>query len=847
MTTQHTPPIRIRSRREMRLSNGCRTWLSVLIAGVVGGSLGLSGLTARAADPTVKPLDDSTQKFLTQHCQACHMGPKPKGNFLLENLSQDFADKENRQRWLAVLEQIKAGTMPPKAKPRPPAPEVQTLVDWISGRAATEESARQAAQGRVVLRRLNRAEYANTVRDLLKVEVDLKDLLPLDTSTNGFDNNADALHVSSYLMENYLEAADRVLDAAIASGPRPNIINRRFDIKEEKSVKPTGSVYRHVDDGVAIFSSWVSANIQVTLWNFRTRERGKYRFRISGYGMQSDKPLNFHVVAGTLTAVTEERLIDYFSVPANQPTVVEFVEQLEARNCIRIVADGLGALPPEVEKVGAENYKGPGLVVQWVDIEGPLLDSWPPPSHQQLFGNLKQIPAPLPDAPHRREVVSEQPLVDAERILRDFTRRAFRRAVTDDDIKPFLDRVRVRLDQNYSFEQALRVGLKAILVSPHFLFLRERTGTENPATPQSDKTPPVRPAALDDFALASRLSYFLWSSMPDEELLQLAEQRKLREPDVLRQQVERLLSDAKAKAFTENFAGQWLGLRAIDDTTPERMLYPEYDDILKVSMVKETLLFFEEVLKNDLSLTNFVASDFSMLNGRLAKLYGIPDVEGLDFRKVTLPPDSHRGGVLTMASVLKVTANGTTTSPILRGAWVLDRILGTPPPKPTVDVEAVEPDIRGATTIRSQLAKHREIGECASCHVKIDPPGFALENFDVMGGWRDHYRSVREGEPAIVNGRRVRYMNGPPVDAADVLPDGRKFQNIDEYKQLLLADKDQLARALAEKLLSYGTGAAPTTTDRPEIEAIVNRVRDKQYGFRSLVHEIVQSPVFQSK
>src|SRR5436190_1535797 len=229
-----------------------------------------------------------------------------------------------------------------------------------------------------------------------------------------------------------------------------------------------------------------------------------------------------------------------------------------------------------------------------------------------------------------------------------------------------------------------------------------------------------------------------------------------------------MLDDAKAKAFTENFVGQWLALRAIDATSPDRMLYPEYDDILKVSMVKEVSLFFDEVLKNDLSLTNFVASDFSMLNGRLAKHYGIPAVdEGLNFRKVALPPESHRGGVLTMASVLKVTANGTTTSPILRGAWVLDRILGTPPPKPNVDVEAVEPDIRGATTIRNQLAKHRENGECASCHAKIDPPGFALENFDVIGGWRDHYRSIGKGGPAVVNGRKVRYLNGPAVDAAD--------------------------------------------------------------------------------
>src|SRR5438270_156706 len=232
-----------------------------------------------------------------------------------------------------------------------------------------------------------------------------------------------------------------------------------------------------------------------------------------------------------------------------------------------------------------------------------------------------------------------------------------------------------------------------------------------------------------------------------------------------------------------------------------------------------------------------VASGFSMLNGRLARHYGIPGVTGMEFRKVTLPKDSHRGGVLTMASVMKVTANGTTTSPVLRGAWVLDRILGTPPAKPTVDVEAVEPDIRGATTIREQLAKHRQKPECASCHVKIDPPGFALESYDVIGGWRDYYRSIGEGEPIIVDGRKKRYLNGPKVDAADVLPDGRRFQDIDEFKQLLLANKDQLARALTEKLLSYATGAAPTTADRAELEAIVRNIAGKNYGFRSLGHE----------
>jgi mono/diheme cytochrome c family protein len=832
------------------------------------------GMSVEAADANTPALPAQPQAFLTQHCQTCHSGDKPKGKFHLNSLATDFDSRANRERWLQVLEQVKSGIMPPADQPRPTAQEIQAIAKWIGDRVAAAENARSSSQGRVVLRRLNRAEYANTVRDLLDVNVDLKDLLPLDTSTNGFDNSAESLHVSSYLMENYLEAADRVIDAAIASGPRPQTLKRKFDIREERTVKPTGSVYRHTDDGVAIFSSWVSANIQVTLWNFRSRERGQYRFRISGYGYQSNaKPVNFHVVAGTLTAVTEERLIDYFTVPADKPTVIEFVEQLEAKNCIRIVADGLGALPPEVQKIGAENYKGPGLVVQWVEIEGPLLDSWPPRSHRQIFGDLPQEPSPKADSPNRREVVSKEPLADAERILRSFTQRAFRRAVTDDEVKPFVARVKAKLDQGDSFEQAMRVGLKAVLVSPHFLFLREKVGPASRAglhvttsakgngTDDSKSDPAASPARLagptsdspkgtpllDDFALASRLSYFLWSSMPDDELFQLAAAGQLSEPKVLRQQVERMLSDPKAKAFTENFAGQWLGLRAIDSTMPDRMLYPEYDDILKVSMVKEALLFFDEVLRNDLSLTNFVASDFTMLNGRLAKLYGIPGIEGLDFHKVSLPAGSHRGGVMTMAAVLKVTANGTTTSPILRGAWVLDRILGTPPPKPTVDVEAVEPDIRGATTIREQLAKHRQVGECASCHKQIDPPGFALENFDVIGGWREHYRKLNEGEPVVINGRRVRYLNGPPVDAADVLPDGRKFRDIDEYKQLLLDDKDQLARALAEKLLSYATGAAPTVADQPAVEAIVSNVRGLNYGFRSLIHEVVQSAVFRSK
>lgn len=762
------------------------------------------------------------QKFFAKHCQTCHEGQKPKGRFRIDSLTTDFADKANRERWLTVLEQVRDGTMPPKEKPRPAAQDVKALTDWIHNNLE-----KNAGGGRVLLRRLNRNEYQNTIRDLLAVDLDLKDLLPPEAVTDGFDNRAEALHLSSFQMEQYLETADAVLNAAIASQPRPTLVKRRLSIKDERTVKPTGSVYRHLDDGVAIFSSWASANIQVTLWNFRTRDPGLYRFRIAGYAYQTAKPVTFHVMAGTLTEATQQHLVGYYEMPAGKPTVVEFVKQLETKNTIRIVVDGLGVTPPVVEKVGADKYKGPGLTVQWVDIEGPLHDAWPPTSHRRIFGDMPQTRAV--DDKSRLEVVSKEPMRDAERILRAFMRRAYRRSVTDDEVKPVLARVKAKLDAKDSFEKAMRVGLKSVLVSPNFLFLREK------------------PGKLDDFALASRLSYFLWSSMPDEELLVLAEQKKLSEPATLRQQVERMLRDPKSSAFTENFVGQWLNLRNIDATVPDPTLYPEYDEVLKLAMVKEAYLFFDEVLKNDLSLTNFVSSDFSMLNERLARHYGIPGVTGQAFRKVTLPANSHRGGVMTMAGVLKVTANGTTTSPILRGTFVLDRILGTPPPRPTEDIEAVEPDIRGAKTIREQLAKHRQRAACASCHVKIDPPGFALENFDVIGGWRDHYRSVGKGDPVVLNGRTMRYKKGLPVDAADVMPDGRRFKNIDEYKKLLLQDKDQLARALADKLLSYGTGAPPTREDRAEITAIVERVRPRKYGLRALVHEIVQSRIFQSK
>jgi hypothetical protein len=772
--------------------------------------------------------DDQVRPFLVRHCSECHGGAKPRGGFHLKQLAPDLADQANRERWAAVLKHLQAGTMPPKGKPRPPEAESRVLAARISDRLAAAEADRRTTQGRVVLRRLNRDEYENTMRDLLGVKVDLKELLPQDSSSEGFDNVADALHVSSFLMERYLEAADTALNFAVTNGPKPASGKKRYSLRETHQVKIMSErVFRLIDDTVVNFTSvpWQS----VTLSPFYPSERGLYRFRISASGFQSaGKPVTYRVDAGLMLMTGKPHLVGYFDAPADKPAIVEFVDRIEARETLRIQPYGL-ANSSVVHKIGADEYKGPGLAVQWVEVEGPLNDTWPPESHRRIFGDLPQKPAPSRNDSRRVEVVSKDPPADARRILKDFARRAFRRKVTEQEVQPFVDLVENRLAKKHSFELAMRVGLQAILVSPDFLFLREKAGK------------------LDDFALASRLSYFLWKTMPDDELLSLAEERTLSQPDTLHRQVERMLKDRKAEAFIENFVGQWLGLRDIDFTEPSYLLYPEFDHMLKVSMVRETELFFAEVLKNDLSLTNFVASDFSMLNGRLAKHYGIPGVEGWEFRKVALPPGSHRGGVLTMASVLKVTANGTNTSPVMRGAWVLDRILGTPPPRPPADVPAIEPDIRGAKTIRQQLAKHRETPACAGCHARIDPPGFALESFDVIGGWRDNYRTTGRGEPVMVDGRRMHYLKGPKVDPADVLADGRHFSNIDEFKQLLLTDREQLARSLTEKLLTYATGAAPTKIDRPEIEAIVKTISAKNFGLRSLIHEIVLSKPFRHK
>jgi hypothetical protein len=429
---------------------------------------------------------------------------------------------------------------------------------------------------------------------------------------------------------------------------------------------------------------------------------------------------------------------------------------------------------------------------------------------------------------------SDQPREDAERLIRSFLPRAFRRPVTEEEQRHFVQATLAKLDQGHTFYDAMQYGYQLILSSPDFLFLLNQS-------PESK---------LDEFALASRLSYFLWSTAPDAELLSLAAKGELHRPAVLRAQVERMLNSPLAHRFTANFTGQWLDLRRIDFTIPDPVLYSDFDPLLLWSMPRETELFFEEVLKNDLSLLNFVDSDWSMLNERLGILYGIPVEPGSSFHKTAIPTASRRGGVMTQASVLKVTADGTRTSPVLRGAWILDRILGQPPSPPPPDVPAIEPDIRGATTIRQQLDKHRNTPACATCHNHIDPPGFALESFDPIGNWREFYRVTTRTREGLVNlpygsGRPI--YRGPDVEQGGQTADGRAFHDITDYKRLLLADKDQIARNLVQRMLIYATGGEIQFADREVVEQIVDTLREKNYGLRTLVHEVVQSRVFLNK
>lgn len=761
------------------------------------------------AAPASGSFAKSVQPFFEQHCFDCHDGSEQKGGLNLEALKPSFDSPEACAQWTRVFDRLERGEMPPPKKSRPPTDQQKAAMQWIGLSVFDAETRRHASDGRAAWRRLNRNEYQNTIRDLLFVDVDVKAMLPEDGLSGGFDNVDAALDVSAIHLEKYLEAADAALDVAMVKTPKPESRSQRYSFLDDKREvgKSIGKQILALPDA-AVFTNEVYPPKRLD--GFRAPVAGRYKFRMSIYAWQSPRSLPAMIYAGSQNPQRgKTELTRAFDAPPGQPTVREWIELLERNDTIRVVTSG----PSKGFNDPVESYKGPGLAVQWVEVEGPLVGEWPPASVAKLIGDLN---------------LAKGTMADAETVLRRFMLRAFRREVSAAEMQPYFDLVREKFDQSGSFEEALRMGLKAVLVSPDFLFFK------------------AAPGKLDDYALASRLSYFLWSTMPDDALLALAAKHQLTAAN-LRQQVERMLADPKAQAFTNNFTALWLKLRDIKATMPDKKLYPEFDELLEWSMVSETHEFFDEVLRRDLSLLSFVQSDFAMLNSRLAEHYGIPGVDGLGFRKVALQPEWHRGGVLTQAAVLKVTANGTNTSPVVRGAFFLDRILGRPAPAPPKNVPAIEPDTRGATTIRAQLEKHRDVELCATCHSRIDPPGAALESYDVIGGFREKYRAMTDYRNRVP-GRQYGY--GLPCETDAALTDGRKFANLDEFKSLLLSDattRDQIARNVTEKLLTYATGHALDFADRAAVTDILNRIKTKNYGLRTLLHEVVQSSTFRNK
>lgn len=763
---------------------------------------------AAAKDP-ILAVPPSVAAAFKQLCYDCHGPETAEAGLRLDRLPADFATVEKARLWTKVHDRISAGEMPPKDSPRLAPAEQTSVTKWLHENLLAADLQSLAPKGSLVLRRLTRVQYENTIRDLLSTNLELQERLPPDGRAFGFDNVGASLSLSSAQIEAYLEAADAALDSVIITKPKPIVVKERISGLQalgEIGQRRNGHIQELEDAAISYNRN------QFYVARDAAHVDGLYRVRASLFAHQSgSEPVEIYVRSMHKTG---DDVIGYYHIKPGAPQVLEMVFPLkkDARASISTLKFGYG----KRERVAA-NRTEPGLGVQWIEFEGPLLGEWPPAGHKRLFGDL---PIEMVNNYFKiMSVKSEQPQADAERLLTAFLRKAYRRPVSAKDVEPILALVKTQLDNKQSFEESMRVGYKAILCSPEFLFFQEARGTP------------------DDYSLASRLSYFLWNTLPDEELIALAEADKLSRPETLHAQVERLLNDPRAERFVSNFLGQWLDLRLIDFTTPDPKLYPEFDTALREAMVAETELFFREVLKNDLSVNEFLDSDFTFLNQRLALHYGIEGVKGPEMRRVALPADSRRGGVMTMASVLKVTANGSYTHPVHRGVWMLKNIVGQPPDPPPPNAGAVEPDLRGVKTIREELSVHRRDAACAACHVKIDPLGFALENFDVTGGWREKYR-ILSGERLSLN------KNGPAVEASYELPDGRPFRDIDELKALLLTNKDQMARCLTEKLLIYSTGRGLRYSDRAAVEAVLAQSRAKNHGLRSLIHAVVGSPVF---
>jgi hypothetical protein len=793
--------------------------------------------------PTSASFDKSIQPFLSKHCYMCHNSKVKSGGLDLKAYQNVDSVLKDRDTWEHVLQKLRTGEMPPQGMPRPTKAEITAFTRWIEQQFGQAEKLAKPDPGRVTARRLNRAEYNNTVRDLLGVDFRPADDFPQDDSGYGFDNIGDVLSLSPVLMEKYLTAAEKVARTAIygyeplkptlvrlrtpwqkinsSQTPLfdydltglglPNAIHatHRFPVEGEYNIRaflggirPAGSeplqlafwvdgkqvqVINFDPDGVASFSN-DRQDFGGMAQDFRTRfTAGDHWIAVSIMHLYEGLPPKF---AGPNPSKRPTPPPPEFKPPRNLPPerIAEIKKNFEARRAEKI--------PINEARISALEIGGP-----YAQAKGASPES------------LKNI--------YTCGHLNGKHLAGCERkIINNLAHRAFRRPVTTEEVDRLVEFVAMARKNGDSFEEGLCLSLQAILVSPHFLFRIEK---DAPVLAADNSHP------INQHELASRLSYFLWSSMPDEELLGCADQGTLRKPAVLTAQVQRMLKDPKSRALVENFGGQWLELRRLESAKPDRELFPQFSDYLRMSMRRETEMFFESIVREDRSILDFINGDYTFLNEQLARFYNIPDVKGPEFRKVALTGETQRGGILTQASVLTVSSYATRTSPVLRGKWILENLLNAAPPPPPPDVPNLdESKVASSASLRQQLEEHRKNTTCASCHSRMDPLGFGLENFDAIGGWRAEDKKQ-------------------PIDASGTLPDGRSFKGARELKVILQGDRNAFAECLTEKLLTYALGRGLERYDKPTVKKIASSVAASNYRFSSLVLEIVNSMPFQKR
>ena len=774
------------------------------------------------------------QQTIGRYCATCHNDRLQTAGLVLTSLDLSEVGA-HAETWEKVITKLRTRTMPPVGRPRPASDTYDTLAGWLENEIDRSAGARLNPGRTEAFHRLNRAEYGNAIRDLLALDVDVAELLPADDFDEyGFDNMADILTVSPALMERYLSAARKIGRLAVGEtplGPATDTYDVPILLMQDDRMGddvPFGS-----RGGIGIrhyFPVDGEYDVEIRLHrNYVNYVRGmgsrhELEVRLDGVLVRSfvfggEEPEGIQAPAsygGNQFGDPEwEEYMLYADANMRARFQATAGPHVVSVTFVRRFTEPEGVLQPRqsIFAVAVNEMRDGNAAVEHVAVGGPYISTGPgdTPARQALF-----TCRPASDATADEEACAEE-------ILSSLARRAYRRTLEAGDVATLMDFYRAGRDGG-SFDAGIQLALERVLISPDFLFRVERDPID------------VRPGAsyaLNDTEIASRLSYFLWSSGPDDELLDLAEQGRLNDPEVLAQQARRMLADPRSKELVRNFAGQWLYLRNLRGVVPDAVVFPEFDENLRDAFLEETELFVESLIREDRSVLDLLGADYTYVNERLAEHYGIPNVYGSQFRRVTLPPTvaERRGGIFGHGSLLTVTSYPNRTSPVLRGKWVLANILGTPPPPPPADVPDL-PD-RGedgrAATVRDRLQRHRESPACSVCHAPMDPLGLALENYDAVGKWRE------TGEANL------------PIDASGNLPDGTAFEGPTGLRSLLLERREQFMGTFTEKLLAYALGRGPEYYDRPTVRAITRSAASDNYRWSSIITEIVQSTPFRMR